>query len=184
MTTRKRQSKSTAGESVTVTVVEPHLVYHDGEQRSGTLKDVPADLAEYWERHAAVWPEVLATIRACNMRNYSIFRWDDVLFAYFEYVGDDYAADMAKMAADPKTRAENMMIVDLVRNDLSRVATIGSVTVPELLVIRPAPGVWHLVSTVSARVPTATPMTALLDAAFPPEMAPAGLGRLSTCWRC
>ncbi len=60
------------------------------------------------------------------------------------------------------------MIVDLVRNDLSRVAATGSVTVPELLAVRPAPGVWHLVSTVSARVPVDVPMAALLDAAFPP----------------
>ena len=41
-------------------------------------------------------------------------------------------------------------------------------TVPELLAVRPAPGVWHLVSTVSARVPLGVPMAALLDAAFPP----------------
>jgi para-aminobenzoate synthetase component I len=60
------------------------------------------------------------------------------------------------------------MIVDLVRNDLSRVAVTGSVTVPELLAVRPAPGVWHLVSTVSARVPIEMPMAQLLDAAFPP----------------
>ena len=39
---------------------------------------------------------------------------------------------------------------------------------PELLAIRPAPGVWHLVSTVSARVPTELSMAALLDATFPP----------------
>ena len=37
------------------------------------------------------------------------------------------------------------MIVDLVRNDLGRVAGTGTVTVPELLAVRPAPGVWHLV---------------------------------------
>ena len=49
------------------------------------------------------------------------------------------------------------MIVDLVRNDLGRVAVTGSVTVPELLVVRPAPGVWHLVSTVSAQVPVELP---------------------------
>jgi para-aminobenzoate synthetase component 1 len=67
-----------------------------------------------------------------------------------------------------KDVAENIMIVDLVRNDLGRVARIGTVTTPELLAVRPAPGVWHLVSTVSARVPVAVPMTALLDATFPP----------------
>ncbi len=67
-----------------------------------------------------------------------------------------------------KDVAENIMIVDLVRNDLGRVAVTGSVTVPELLTVEPAPGVWHLVSTVSARVPDDVPMSALLDAAFPP----------------
>ena len=64
----------------------------------------PEHVEEYERLHAAVWPEVLATIQACNIRNYSIFRYGDLLFAYFEYVGDDYAADMAKMAADPKTQ--------------------------------------------------------------------------------
>jgi para-aminobenzoate synthetase component 1 len=72
------------------------------------------------------------------------------------------------LRASVKDVAENIMIVDLVRNDLGRVAVTGSVTVPELLAVRPAPGVWHLVSTVSARVDTAVPMTAVLDAMFPP----------------
>lgn len=67
-----------------------------------------------------------------------------------------------------KDVAENIMIVDLVRNDLGRVADTGSVSVPELLTVRPAPGVWHLVSTVSARVSTDLPNAALLEAAFPP----------------
>lgn len=77
-------------------------------------------------------------------------------------------ADPAALRASAKDVAENIMIVDLVRNDLSRVAVTGSVTVPELLAVRPAPGVWHLVSTVTARVPLDVPMAALLDAAFPP----------------
>src|ERR1700733_8507787 len=67
-----------------------------------------------------------------------------------------------------KDVAENVMIVDLVRNDLGRVAVTGSVTGPEVLVVRPAPGVWHLVSTVSAQVPIELPTSALLDATFPP----------------
>jgi para-aminobenzoate synthetase component 1 len=67
-----------------------------------------------------------------------------------------------------KDVAENIMIVDLVRNDLGRVATTGTVAVPELLAVRPAPGVWHLVSTVSAQVSADVPTAALLDAAFPP----------------
>ena len=65
----------------------------------------PEAIAEYEALHAAVWPEVLATIQVCNIRNYSIFRDGRDLFAYFEYIGDDYAADMATMAADPKTQA-------------------------------------------------------------------------------
>ncbi|MCV7259242.1 aminodeoxychorismate synthase component I [Mycobacterium shimoidei] len=72
------------------------------------------------------------------------------------------------LRASVKDVAENIMIVDLVRNDLSRVALTGTVTVPELLVVRPAPGVWHLVSTVSAQVPAELPTSELLDAAFPP----------------
>jgi L-rhamnose mutarotase len=61
-------------------------------------------LEEYVRYHADVWPEVLKTIRDCNIRNYSIFYKDDTLFAYFEYHGTDFDADMAKMAADPKTQ--------------------------------------------------------------------------------
>jgi para-aminobenzoate synthetase component I len=77
-------------------------------------------------------------------------------------------ADPAGLRASIKDVAENIMIVDLVRNDLGRVAHTGSVTVPELLAVRPAPGVWHLVSTVTARIPAGLPMAALLDATFPP----------------
>ena len=61
-------------------------------------------ISDYRKYHAAVWPEVLKTIRACNIRNYSIFLKDDTLFGYFEYHGANFAADMAKMAADPKTQ--------------------------------------------------------------------------------
>ena len=64
----------------------------------------PEVLDAYVEYHAAVWPEVLGMIRECNIRNYSIFHKDGLLFAYFEYVGDDFDGDMAKMAADPKTQ--------------------------------------------------------------------------------
>lgn len=74
-------------------------------RRVAQLIGVKPDRIDEYERiHAAVWPEVLATIHACNIRNYSIFRHDNLLLAYFEYVGEDYAADMARMAADPKTQ--------------------------------------------------------------------------------
>jgi len=63
----------------------------------------PGKLEEYKRYHANVWPEVLSMIHECNMRNYSIYHKDGYLFAYFEYIGDDFDTDMAKMASDPKT---------------------------------------------------------------------------------
>ena len=74
-------------------------------QRHGSIIHVkPEAIERYKQYHARVWPEVLETIRKCNIRNYSIFLKDDSLFAYYEYHGTDFQADMAKMAADPKTQ--------------------------------------------------------------------------------
>lgn len=64
----------------------------------------PEHFEEYKKYHAAVWPDILKMISACNIRNYSIYHKDSQLFAYFEYYGNDFAADMAKMAADPTTQ--------------------------------------------------------------------------------
>lgn len=68
------------------------------------LKVRPEKLEEYTRLHAAVWPEVLEMIRECNIRNYSIYHKDGYLFSYFEYHGEDFDTDMAKMAADPTTQ--------------------------------------------------------------------------------
>jgi L-rhamnose mutarotase len=64
----------------------------------------PEDLESYRKYHADVWPGVLKMITECNIRNYTIFHRDGLLFAFFEYTGDDFSADMAKMAADPLTQ--------------------------------------------------------------------------------
>ena len=64
----------------------------------------PESFERYKTYHAAVWPEVLEMITACHITNYSIFHKNNLLFAYFEYVGSDFKADMEKMAADPKTQ--------------------------------------------------------------------------------
>lgn len=64
----------------------------------------PEKIEEYKKLHAAVWPEVLKKITECNIRNYSIYLKDNTLFSYFEYIGEDFDADMAKMAADPTTQ--------------------------------------------------------------------------------
>ena len=67
-----------------------------------------------------------------------------------------------------KDRAENVMIVDLVRNDLGRVCEWGSVEVPSLLAVEPHPGLHHLVSTVRGRLRPGIGWAEVLDATFPP----------------
>lgn len=75
------------------------------KRRYGSVIAVrPECLDEYKRLHAAVWPGVLKMIYDCNLRNYSIYYKDGYLFSYYEYVGTDYEADMAKMAADPETQ--------------------------------------------------------------------------------
>jgi L-rhamnose mutarotase len=64
----------------------------------------PDCIETYKAYHAEVWPEILAMITSCGIRNYSIFLKDVTLFGYFEYHGSDFAADMARMAADPRTQ--------------------------------------------------------------------------------
>ena len=59
---------------------------------------------EYKTRHDEIWPEMLDALKKAGIRNYSIFLRDGILFAYFEYVGNDFAADMRAMAADPETQ--------------------------------------------------------------------------------
>ncbi len=78
-------------------------------QRYGmVLKVRPEKLAEYKRLHAAVWPAVLEMIKACHIQNFSIHEREIAgrlyLFAYLEYTGTDFAADMARMAADPTTQ--------------------------------------------------------------------------------
>jgi para-aminobenzoate synthetase / 4-amino-4-deoxychorismate lyase len=78
------------------------------------------------------------------------------------------ATDPARLAASEKDRAENVMIVDLMRNDLGRVCEYGTVLVPELCAVKPAAAVWHLVSTVTGRLRPDVTDGELLRATFPP----------------
>ncbi len=66
------------------------------------IKLRPGALDEYRSAHSAVWPEVLAALARANVRNYSIYHRDGFLFSYYEYQGEDHAADMAAMAGNPE----------------------------------------------------------------------------------
>jgi L-rhamnose mutarotase len=59
---------------------------------------------EYLELHRAVWPGVEAKLLECNIRDYSIWIHGDTLFSCYTYVGEDLAADLARVAADPVTQ--------------------------------------------------------------------------------
>ena len=79
-------------------------------QRYGSVIGLkPEKKDEYVKLHADTWPEVLKQIKNSNIRNYSIYMGELndgnlYLFSYFEYTGDDFDADMAKMAEDTKTQ--------------------------------------------------------------------------------
>ncbi|HYC68074.1 aminodeoxychorismate synthase component I [Brevundimonas sp.] len=77
------------------------------------------------------------------------------------------AALAAELQASAKDRAENLMIVDLMRNDLARVSAVGSVRVPELAGLESFASVHHLVSAVTARLRPGVGPVDLLRAAFP-----------------
>ncbi len=86
-------------------ILESNHQKQKAEKRYGSVIKVKAEkFEEYKKLHAAVWPHVLKKITECNIRNYSIYHKDGFLFSYFEYVGDDFEADMEKMAADKKTQ--------------------------------------------------------------------------------
>ena len=74
-------------------------------ERHLQLVNVRPELRDrYLQLHSAVWPAVQTRLTASNITNYSIFIEQDLLISYFEYVGDDFKADMSRIAADPVTR--------------------------------------------------------------------------------
>jgi L-rhamnose mutarotase len=78
-------------------------------KRFGTVTGLkPEKMAYYKQLHAAAWPAVLIKIKECNIQNYSIYLKEiegkPYLFSYFEYIGNDFDADMKKMATDSTTQ--------------------------------------------------------------------------------
>jgi anthranilate/para-aminobenzoate synthase component I len=81
---------------------------------------------------------------------------------------DDDVESVEALLADPKEHAEHSMILDLMRNDLGRVAEIGSVAVESPFVVESFARLHHLVSVVSGRVPMGISVREVFDATFPP----------------
>ncbi len=109
----------------------------------------------------------------CSMERFLRFRrsdgslWTSPIKGTLKRSGED-DAEAQRLRADPKEHAEHAMIVDLMRNDLGRVAHYGSVEVAELMAVLPFAGLSHLVSTVCARAPRDLGLDTLLHATFPP----------------
>jgi para-aminobenzoate synthetase/4-amino-4-deoxychorismate lyase len=120
---------------------------------------LPTDRAAFvagpWGTVASLSPELFLTRTGRTVRSAPI-------------KGTRPADRRAELQASAKDRAENVMIVDLVRNDLGRVCRPGSVRVAALAEARPHAGVWHLVSEVEGELPDGVGDAALLRAAFPP----------------
>jgi anthranilate/para-aminobenzoate synthase component I len=82
--------------------------------------------------------------------------------------GDRDRQEAEALCSDDKERAEHAMIVDLMRNDLGRVAEVGSVHVPEVMAVEPYARLSHLVSSVTCRTRSETTLRQVLEATFPP----------------
>ena len=103
------------------------------------------------------------------------FRWDGAQVMTRPMKGtmprgrwlDEDRSYAAQLAASEKDRAENLMIVDLLRNDIGRVAAIGSVRVPELFTIERYPTVWQMTSTITAETHPDTTFNDIMTALFP-----------------
>lgn len=76
-------------------------------------------------------------------------------------------AQAQALRASAKERAENVMVVDLLRNDLARIAELGSVQVPQLFALQALPTVWQMTSDVRARLPQGTGLVDVMQALFP-----------------
>lgn len=70
-----------------------------------TILISPEKIAAYNMHHAACWPGVIARLKASHIQNYSIYYRNGLAFAYMEYVGDDYEADMKAISEDETTQA-------------------------------------------------------------------------------
>ena len=102
-------------------------------QRYATVVGLTAEGGDEYERlHAEVWTDVLKQIKSSNIRNYSIYRYGDMLFSYFEYVGEDFEADMLVMADDQVTQAWWRLCKPLTRPMPDRAPGEWAIDIPEI----------------------------------------------------
>jgi para-aminobenzoate synthetase/4-amino-4-deoxychorismate lyase len=138
------------------------------------------DLAFYEQLHAAQRAGYCAYLRLGRQRILSaspelFFQWRDGQIVTRPMKGtarrgrwlEEDEARAAALLASEKERAENLMIVDLLRNDVGRVAAVGSVGVPQLFAAERYPTVWQLTSTVSARTRPGVTLENVFAALFP-----------------
>ncbi|RZQ63459.1 aminodeoxychorismate synthase component I [Amycolatopsis suaedae] len=137
----------------------PHDLFAEGVRRLAPRR--AAMLAGDWGAVVSLSPELFLSRHGDRVRSTPI----KGTLPRRGPADDHLAAELRKSTKDV---AENVMITDLVRNDLGRVSTVGSVRVPELLTVRPAPGVWHLESTVESELAAGRGDADLLAATFPP----------------
>jgi L-rhamnose mutarotase len=64
----------------------------------------PEGVVLYERLHSDPWPDVVAALQRAGIDNFTIYRYRNLLFSYFEYHGNDLAADEARMAADPRVK--------------------------------------------------------------------------------
>ena len=139
----------------------------------GTLMANPLDL---WcagvealrPRHAAYVAGPWGAVAGLSPELFLRRRGREVVSEPIKGTARDAPGAREALASSAKDRAENVMIADLVRNDLGRVCEYGSVVVDELAQPRPAPGVWHLVSSVRGTLREEATDGDLLRACFPP----------------
>lgn len=107
MRRRQRANPRSVAFPATVETADDHVPRQAppvSSRHASVIQLKPEAEQQYRRLHAAVWPAVLKQISRSNITNFSIFLRDGLLFSYFEYVGDDYRADMAAMDGDAETR--------------------------------------------------------------------------------
>lgn len=89
----KQELKLNESDSLTTKVDTKNM-----KRYGNVIKVKPERLDYYKQLHAKPWPEVIKAINECNVRNFSIYYKEGYLFSYYEYIGDDYTADMKKLS--------------------------------------------------------------------------------------